>query len=150
MPQFHFRFDKVQHVRESVREQRRLDLLETQHAEDQIAAQVTDLQSELHLLRGHVRSTAAPGQLNLDELLHTQRYERALRGELETAQTRRETLSAEVQRRRQALVEADQAVKVLDRLQEKQRVQHRFDQARREAKLLDDQSIAAAYARSDS
>jgi flagellar export protein FliJ len=149
MPQAHLRLDKVHHIRQNAREQRRIELLEAQQAEDQVAAQVVALQSDLRSLRGHLQSATTPGQLNLDDLRHAQRYERSLRGELESAQSRCEALSAEVERRRHSLVEADREVKVLDRWQEKQQVQFRIDQARREAKH-DDQAIVAAYARSDS
>jgi flagellar export protein FliJ len=150
MPQFHFRLDKVHRVRENTRQQRRIELLEAQQAEDQAAAQVAELQAELQSLREHLQSAGAPGELNLDDLRHAQRYEHSLRGELESAQIRRETLSAEVQRRRQALVEADREVKVLDRYEDKQRAQFRIDQARREARFCDDQAIVTAHARSDS
>jgi flagellar export protein FliJ len=150
MPQFHFRLDKVHLVRQNTRQQRRVELLEAQQAEDQIAAQVADLQSELQTLRGHVQLAGAPGQLNLDNLRHAQRYERTLRGELDSAQSRRETLLAEVERRRQALVEADRDVKVLDRYEQQQLAHFRIGQSRRDAKIYDDQAIVAAYARSDS
>jgi flagellar protein FliJ len=150
MAQSHFRLDKVHHIRQNAREQRRIELLEAQQAEDQAAAQVAELMSSLQFVRGHVQLATTPGRLNLDDLRHAQRYERSLRGELESAQSRRETLSAEVERRRQSLVEADREVKVLDRWQEKQHAQFRIDQARSEAKLHDDQAIVAASAKSDS
>jgi flagellar FliJ protein len=136
MRPFHFRLNKVQHIRQSVREQRRLELLEAQQAEDHVSSQIADLQSELQSLQSHARFAAAPGRLNIDDLRHTQRFERSLRGELQSAQTRRQALSAEVERRREAVVEADREVKVLDRLEEKQRAQYRIDQARCEARAI--------------
>src|SRR5262245_43578510 len=122
MSPFHFRLGRVQFVRKNVREQRRLELLEVQQAEDQVASEIADLESELQSLHWHVRSAIAPGHLNIDDLHHTQRYEQSLRGQLHWAQSRHETLLAEVQRRREAVVEADRNVKVLERLEEKQRV----------------------------
>jgi flagellar FliJ protein len=150
MVPFHFSLDKVLNIRQSVREQSRLELLEALQAEDQIAAQIADLQTELHSARSHTRSTASSGRLNVDELRHTQRYEQSLRGELSLAQTRRQELATEVERRRHVLVEADREVKVLNRLQERQRVHYRIDEARRGAKTLDEQAVLAASTQNDS
>jgi flagellar protein FliJ len=147
MPQFHFRLEKVQQVRRSMRETRRLELLEAQQVEDQVAAQIADLRMELQSLRWHQRSAAGTGPLNLEGLQQSQRYESSLRGELESAQRRRETLSSEVQRRRHVLVEADREVKVLDRLKDKQQMQFRQDEARHETKQQDDQLIVVAALR---
>ncbi len=143
MNHFHFRLNKVQAVRQNTREQRRLDLLEAQHAEDQIVAQITELQTALQSLRTHTRAATHPGYLDLDKLRHIQRYEYSLQGELRSAKTRHGSLVAEVQRCRQVLVEADREVKVLDRLQDRQQIQYRIDQARHEAKAMDDQTIMA-------
>lgn len=136
MRSFHFRLDKVQQLRQNIREQRRSELLEAQQAEDRVATQISDLQSELQALQGHARFAAAPGGLNIDDLRSMQRYETSLRGELQSAQVQRATLQAEVDRRREAVIEADREVKVLERLEGKQRDQFRIDQARAETRAI--------------
>ncbi|MCC7084608.1 MAG: flagellar export protein FliJ [Pirellulales bacterium] len=146
----HFRFDQVHQFRRSVREQRRLELLEVQRAEDQLACQIAQLHDELQSIRSQARSVVRPGQLDLSQLRHAQRYEQSLRSELSQAQRRCQTLAAEVEHRRQALVAAEQEVKLLDRLQEQQRVRRRLDLARREAKLHDELAMVANFARIDS
>jgi flagellar FliJ protein len=145
-----FPLEKVQRVRQNVREQRRLELLDAQHAEDQAVAQIAGLQAELHTLQSQTRSVIRPGQLDLIQLRHMRKYEQSLRQELEMAQNRRQRLAAEVEKRRQDLVEADREVKVLDRLQERQQVQYRIDQARREARTRDDQTVMTVAAAIDS
>ena len=51
---------------------------------------------------------------------------------------RRAELAPEIERRRQAVVEADRELKVLEKLSERQQAQFRLDQTRAEGKLLDE------------
>jgi flagellar export protein FliJ len=53
-------------------------------------------------------------------------------------------VTAEVDRRRQSLVEADREVKVLEKLREQQLARHNTEQAKREIKQLDAVAIQLA------
>ena len=53
----------------------------------------------------------------------------------------RETVQAEVQRRRQALAEANREVRVLENLREKQAEEHRREEDRGETKRLDEAAL---------
>ena len=54
-------------------------------------------------------------------------------------------MAAEIERRRQALVEADREVRVLEKLRERQLEQHRREEELRETKRLDEVVTQQAF-----
>ena len=54
-------------------------------------------------------------------------------------------MAAEIERRRQALVEADREVRVLEKLRQRQAEQHRRDEDLREVKRLDEVASQQAF-----
>ena len=80
----------------------------------------------------------APGGVNIDRLVEARRYELVTTAQQRNIGQQRETVAAEIERRRQALVEADREVRVLEKLRERQAEQYRRDEEGREAKRLDE------------
>ena len=74
----------------------------------------------------------------MDRLVEAQRYELVLRVAAAQIVRQRETVQAEIERRRQVLVEANRDVRVLENLRDKQAAQHRQEEERREMKRLDE------------
>jgi flagellar FliJ protein len=79
-----------------------------------------------------------PGRVEIDRLLHAQRFEVVVRGELDGLRQQTRMLDEEIERRRLALVEADRQLRVLEKLKEKQQERFRREQDRREMKELDE------------
>jgi flagellar protein FliJ len=149
MPPFRFRLTTLLRLRENVRDERRQQFSAAQRAEDIVAARIAELDAELGNLREHCQTASRAGPINVDQLLAAGRYEMTLQAEKQTAQTQRAAVAAEVERRRQTLVEADREVKTLDKLQEQQLVKHRAEENRRDIKQLDAMALQLAGPKED-
>lgn len=138
MSKFKFRLATLLRLRESARDQRRSRLAEAFQAERLVVAQRERVAAELDGLMCECREAARPGQLDLDRLLLARRYEAALRIEERDLAAKHEAIRAEIDRRREALVEANRSVRVLELLREKQQRDHLENEARLEVRLLDE------------
>ena len=138
MASFQFRLETLQKLRQAERQQRRLELAQAFQADEFLQSQISTLVAEASQLRIRCQAAAGPGRLNVDELLDIHRYAVVLKGRTQVLRNQRARLQDEIERRRQALVEADRQVKVLETLREQQREQHRADGQRLEAKDLDE------------
>lgn len=138
MSKFKFRLATLLRLRESARDQRRSQLAEAYQAEEALLEQRRRVGEELAGLMRECRDVAGPGQLDLDRLLDARRYEVTLRAEQQDLSQKHEAVRAEVDRRRQALVEANRAVRVLELLRDKQREQHREGERIRAIKEMDE------------
>lgn len=133
-----FRLATLLKLRESVRDQRRTRLAEALRAEQVIVGRRASVAAELDALMRECREAAQPGEVDLDRLLVARRYEAALRVEDRDLAKKHEALRGEIDRRRDALVEANRSVRVLELLREKQQRDHLEKEARLEIKQLDE------------
>jgi flagellar protein FliJ len=149
MSTYRFRLTTLLRIRDAVRDERRGQLAAAQRAEEIIAARIDEIDNELASLADRSHQASRPGSINIDRLLDAGRYQTVLFTEKQAAIKQRQDVAAEVDRRRQALVEADREVKTLEKLREKQSSQHRFAEHRREVKQLDAAAIQLAVAGED-
>ena len=82
-----------------------------------------------------------PGPVNVDRLLDAGRYETILKAERHAVDKRRQAVMGEIDRRRQALVEADREVKSLEKLRTQQALRHRQEESRLEIKQMDEAAL---------
>jgi flagellar export protein FliJ len=141
MAKYRFRLETVRKLREARRDQHRAALAEAFRAEQVLAERRAEVTSEQQALRDLQRAAAAGHYLDVNRLLEAQRYELVLKGrELELAR-QRELLAVEIERRRQAAVEADREVRVLELLDEKHRRAHQRQEQHLETKQLDEAAL---------
>jgi flagellar FliJ protein len=138
MAKFKFRLESLWKLREAERDERRAQLGEATRARQVLAEQLDEKTAELEQLRTRYGDAAAPGRVEIDRLLHAQRFEVVVRGELDGLRQQTRMLDEEIERRRLALVEADRQLRVLEKLKEKQQERFRREQDRREMKELDE------------
>ena len=138
MAKFKFRLGTLLRLREATRDERRSELAKAYQAEGILEKQRRRIADELDELERQSRQACAPGPLDLDQLLEARRYELVLRAAERQARQQHEAVQAEVQRRRDAVVEANRQVRVLERLREKQLQRHRREENRLEVKRLDE------------
>jgi len=138
MAKFCFRLATLQKLRESHRDEMRLKLAEAHQAQQLLAQQISLLHTEAADLRQTRRTKLHKASMNVNHLLDCQRYQAVLRAQLATMNQQSEILAAEVEKRRQTLVQADQQVRVLDKLHQRQLDAHRRQELRAEAKVLDE------------
>jgi flagellar export protein FliJ len=138
MAAFKFRLATYLRLREALRDQRRSHLAQAYRAEEVILREERRLEEESAATAARVRDAARPGEINVDRLLDAQRYQTILRAQQQHLAGQRELLAAEIQRRRQALVESNRDVQVLEKLRSRQYDQHRYQENRREIAQLDE------------
>jgi flagellar FliJ protein len=138
MAKYKFRLDTLQKVREANRDTQRASLAEAFRAEQVLAENRAQLVAEERELRELQRSAIDGKYLDVNRLLEAQRYELLLKAQSQELAKQAILLTAETERRRQMLVEADREVRVLELLDAKHRQTHTRDAQRAETKRLDD------------
>ena len=138
MAKFKFRLATLLRLRESARDERRTRLAQAYRAEDLIFEERQRIEAERAALERRIRDAAGPGAIEVDRLLEAQRFELVLRTQKEQLARQHEQVKAEIERRRQALVEANREVQILENLREKQHQRWRGEESRREVKRLDE------------
>jgi flagellar export protein FliJ len=136
MPQFTFRLASLLRMRCAQRDERRLELAQALRAEEILRQQREEIAGEIAHLRQQ-RATPA-GTLNVDALLDAARHEFVLRSQQKLLEDQTVEVSAEIERRRQAVVAADQQVRVLEKLRETGEQRHRAEEQSREQGRLDE------------
>ena len=138
MPPFRFRLETLLRLRLVDRDQRRADVAKAQRAEAMLREQAAEIEREQAEIRGLSRRLMSPGAGDVDALLRSHRYEMVLRSQAQQLAVQITQVVAEVNRRRQALVEADRQVRVLEKLRERQLAAHAAREAKQEMKELDE------------
>jgi len=138
MAVYRFRLATLLRIREAARDERRAQLAEALRAEQVLSDRQNQLGAELQGLKQRYRSAAEPGSVSIDKLLDAQRYEFVVKAEIEVIREQAHKLTAEVNRRREALVAADREVRVLEKLREKEHEQFKAAEALAAGKMLDE------------
>ena len=141
MSAFRFRLESLLRLRLADRDQRRADLAKAQRAEEALVAQGAVLEREQGANQVLSRRWSSPGAADVDRLIAAHRYELVLRTGLQQLAAQIVQVRGEVGRRRQALVEADRQVRVLEKLCERQQLAHQLREEKREQKELDERAI---------
>jgi flagellar export protein FliJ len=125
-------------LRESTRDQRLAQLAEALAAADKLRARREQILADLAQVNRLQHGRMATGQINLDLLLGSSRYDAIMRAELAAIAAHESTLAEEIERRQQAVLAADREVRMLEKLRDKQRELHQAAQALAEMKELDE------------
>jgi flagellar FliJ protein len=141
MPKYKFRLATLQKVREARRDRERTALAEAFRAEQVLVDRQAELATEEAQLRELQRSATADRFMNINRLVEAQRYALVLRASGQELARQQALLAAEIERRRQLLVEADREVRVLEQLDERHRRQHKTVEQRRDTRELDETAI---------
>jgi flagellar FliJ protein len=138
LAKFKFRLATFERVCEAARDERRLQLAEALRLQESLDERSAELELELAELLSQAQQAARPGPVNVDRLINAQQYELVLRGEQQLLARQRSALDAEIERRREALIDADREVRTLEKLRESQQQRFRQEENAREMKLLDE------------
>src|SRR5436190_2363256 len=141
MSMFRFRLETLLRVRLAERDQRRADLAKALRAEEVLRAEERAIANQQAEAAARGRRLKLPGTADVDALLQTHRYEVVLTAQRRQLATQITQVEAESERRRQALVEADRQLRVLEKLRERQAAAHQKEVARQEVKQFDEMAI---------
>ena len=136
MKRFEFRLATLLRLREAERDECRTRLASAMGVEAELHTQMQQLQAKISAARRDY--TADVGHVDVDRLLAAQRYEIVLEMDRRRLAEQQVVVAAEIETCRTALVEADRAVRVLERLRETQRERWRAEAEKQEHKLLDE------------
>jgi flagellar export protein FliJ len=113
---FNFRLATLLKLRESTRDERRNHLALAYRAEAMVVDELQRVDGEMESLRRRVQAAVGPGEINVDAVINAQRFELVLKARKQHAIQQQELVKAEIERRRQSLVEADREMKTLEKL----------------------------------
>jgi flagellar FliJ protein len=136
MASFRFRLQTLVRIREGTRDERREQLAEVLRIDEALVAQLNDLERDRSVARKE--QTLGVGRVDVDRMLGMQRYEALLSAEIEHVERQRTKVGEELERRREALMEADREVRVLEKLREVRLAEHRAEEAAAEMKVVDE------------
>ncbi len=94
-----------------------------------------------------MRHQSQPGQLLVDGLLQSHRYELLVRTQMRQLAEQRKQVAVEIERRRQALVEADRELRMLEKLRDRHQAEYRADQEKLATRELDEIAIRRQHDR---
>jgi flagellar FliJ protein len=138
MPRYRFRLQTLRRLREIARDERQSQLATAYEAERILGEQQAALDAEAAGLVASQRQAMQQTPLNVSRLLEAQRYQLSLQAQSRVLAEQAEKLAVEVERRRAAVIEAEREVRVLDKLEARQRARHALERSRAETKLLDE------------
>ena len=141
MAKFKYRLATLLRLRESARDERRTQLAQADRAEAMVRQEQARLAKESAELSARIRAAAGAGEVHVDCLLDAQRFDLVLKARHHELAQQRRQVEAEIQRRRQALVEANREVQVLEKLRQRQRARWQEEENRREVKRLDEVAV---------
>ena len=121
MGAFKFRLQAVLKVRKASRDQARYELARALQAETMLKTQQEDGQREVNKLLLELAKAQTRGEIPVDWIMELRRYEVVLKTQLAQVMEQMEQIGGEVERRRDLLARADQEVRVLERLEAKQK-----------------------------
>lgn len=147
MARFQFRLQTLLKLRRAERDQRREKLAEAHAAAHILEQRLERIAADIAGVRERIRTASQPGEIDVGRLLDHQRFERVLRAESGQITEQKARIAAEIDVRRRALVEADQKVRVLEKLREKAWHEHRAAEERVERNQLDEIAGVAAQRR---
>lgn len=146
MAQFRYRLATLLRLREATRDEKRTQLADAQRAARILEEQISEIDAEFADSRHQSKTATRPGAINVDHLIDVHRYERVLQAQRAAIVSQLQLVTAEVDKRRQALVEADRQVQVLEKLRERQQAEFAHAENQRDQKLMDEiASRAHAY-----
>jgi flagellar export protein FliJ len=138
MSKYQFRLETLRRLRIAHRDQQRSALADAYRAEQILSERRAELAEEQSQLRNMQRAAISGRYADVNQLVEAQRYETILIANQQQLADQARRLADEVERRRLVLVEADRAVRVLDLLDERHRLEYRRQAQRLEVKRLDE------------
>lgn len=149
MATFHFRLATLLRLREADRDERRAQLSDAQQAEAIVAGRIREMDQEIGAIRQLGQLAAAPGKVDVDQLLDMQRYEIQLKIERAATEDQRLKIAQEVERRLERAIAADREVRILEKLRETQLAKHRSEEEKVDQKRFDELAGQLAFYREE-
>ena len=119
MTKFAFRLQPLMKLREAERDKCREELAAAYRADQVLTDRQEAILQEMDETKQASRQQLRPGSIEVDSLLNANRYELILTSQLRQLASQRQKVGEEIERRRQALIEADRELRILEKLRER-------------------------------
>lgn len=149
MARFRFRLETLLKVRKERRDQLREDLAKANQAATILAAQRQEILAELETTVEEMRREQLQSSPTVDRIIENRRYGALLKIHVATIEDQARQIAEEVEKRRQALANADRDVRVIEKLKEKQLQQYYHKEDIAETKMLDELAGIQSFRRRD-
>lgn len=141
MTQFRFRLESLLRLRRAERDRRREEVANAYRADQVLQQRQEAVEQELAETQRQTEQRSAPGTIHVDGLLNTHRYELVLTAQRQQIQHQRQVIATELERRRQALVEADRDLRILEKLREKHAGDFEYTQQKADMRQFDEMAL---------
>jgi flagellar export protein FliJ len=135
---FRFRLKPLQKIRENTRQERQTELAKALDAETIVRERLESIQREIAATKEDGRKFASGSAVDVNFLIGLRRHEAFLLAQKADAENRLEQILTEVERRRQAVVEADKEVKIMEKLHDLQKEKYDAAIAAKEIANMDE------------
>lgn len=141
MTTFTFRLQPLMKLREAERDRCREELADAYRAEQILNDRQQAIHQEIEETQQVSRQKSGPGRIEVDGLLNTHRYELMLTAQLQQIATQRKKVEEEIERRRHALIKADQDLRMLEKLRERHASNFRFREEKLQMAQMDELAL---------
>jgi len=149
MNDFKFRLATLLRLREAARDERRANLADCQRAEAAVRHQLVQWNAEWDRLKSTTREATGPGAVEIDRLVDACRYGQTLEARRRQLDEQLAELTANLESRREALLQADRDMRTLEKLRDAQALRHHQEAHRQDIKRLDESTqLRVAVAKS--
>jgi len=135
---FKFKFESLIKVRVNERDMLREHLARLLRRDAELLQVQQQVESERLSQLDDLRRLAGPGQVDIDSSLARRFYAGQLVGDLGDIDRNRRQLAGQIDHGRQALIQADQGVRMLEKLAEKEAAAFHYVEERRSARELEE------------
>ncbi len=143
MKTFHFKFEPLLKLRQYRRDLCRQLLASVLEDDARLVAERSKLEATRRFQLDEMKNLGASGSVDISGSAARRYYSGQLVVEMRLVDRRREVVAQQIDLCRKALVRADQEVKALEKIEEKQRSEYDYEQERRTSRELEDAWSAA-------
>jgi flagellar protein FliJ len=145
MARFQFRLAALLKYRESLRDRCRQVLAQLFQQDAVLAAEQQRIADERQQQLEEMRQAQVAGRIDVEKLTSRRYHSGQLTTDMQRVSQKRQELAQQLNLCRQALIKADQGVKILEKLSERQLSEHVLAEVRREARDLEEAWSAGQF-----
>lgn len=138
MSEFRFSLQSVLRVRLAERDVQRVELADAERSQLALQSEIDRIQRGLQQLRTQARRYLLPGSIDIAHLQSCHSCEQTLKRDIDLLDRQRHEAAKKAEKCHAVLIQVDRQVRMLEKLSDKQREEHRREEGKRENRRLDE------------
>ena len=135
---FTFRLDPLISIRDNVLKEKQAELAKAYEAQRIIEQKQLDTERSIEANLQSAREMQQLGKVDVTLLLGIRRYDMFLASQLDEIRRHIAMIAEEIEIRRQAVIEANKELKIIEKLKERKREEYRVEERRKETIEMDE------------